>query len=318
VIEAQRLTKRYGRTTAVDRAEFTVRAGRVTGFLGPNGAGKSTTMRLALGLDRPTAGTVTVNGRRYRDLARPLREVGALLDVRALHGRRSAYNHLLCLARSNDIPRRRVLDVIAQVGLETVADYPVRTFSLGMRQRLGIAGALLGDPGVLLLDEPAGGLDPEGVGWLRGLLRALAREGRTVFVSGHQMAEMAAVAEHLLLIDRGRILADTDLRRFVADNATGHIRIRSPQLESLAPALAQRGWRIKIVADESIQVFGARLGQVGEVAWESGAHVHELTEIRPSLEAAYLRLTSSNGDHQALPEHHRARAHAGAAAGGRP
>lgn len=293
MIQAQRLTKRYGHVTAVDRAEFTVHAGRVTGLLGPYGAGKSTTMRLVLGLDRPSAGQVTIGGRRYRDLAAPLREVGALLDPGAAHGGRSAHNHLLCLARSNGIPRRRVREVIEQVGLDAVAGRPAGCLSVEMDRRLGVAGALLGDPDVLIFDEPVDGLDAEGFGWLRALLRGLAREGRTVFVSDHLMARMVQLAEHLLVMHEGRILADTSVRQFVADNAADHVRVRSPQVAVLAPALAQRGWKVEIAPDRSLAVYGTRPAQIGEVAWEAGAHLHELTEVRPSVEEAYRRLTGA-------------------------
>lgn len=293
MIQAQRLTKRYGRVTAVDGADFTVHAGRVTGLLGPYGAGKSTTLRLALGLDRPTAGQVTIGGRRYRDLAAPLREVGALLDPAAAYGGRSAHNHLLCLATSNAIPRRRVDEVIEQVGLEAVAHRPAGCLSAEMDRRLGVAGALLGDPPVLIFDEPIDGLDADGVRWLCGLLRGLAREGRTVLVSGHLMTRMALLAEHLLVMGEGRILADTSVRQFVADNAARHVRVRSPQVGALAPALAQRGWRVEIAPDRSISVYGTRPAQIGEVAWEAGAQLHELTEVRPSLEAALRRLTEA-------------------------
>jgi ABC-2 type transport system ATP-binding protein len=295
VIQAQRLTKRYGHTVAVDRADFIVRAGRVTGLLGPAGAGKSTTLRLALGIDRPTTGSITIGGRRYEDLNAPLREVGALLDARAAHGGRTAYNHLLCLARSGGISEHRIKQVLGQVGLDTFAQRPVRTFSLGMRQRLGMAAALLGDPRVVVLDAPTRGLDVDSIRWLGGLLRRLARDGRTVLVAGHSMAEMAFLADHLLVISQGRVRADVGVREFVAEHAAEHVRVRSPQVGALAPALAQRGWKIELTSDRALLVYGAEPGAIGEAAWSAGARVHELTEVRPSLDAAYLRLIDAGG-----------------------
>jgi ABC-2 type transport system ATP-binding protein len=227
-IQAHQLTKRYGPTLAVDGLTFEVLPGRVTGFLGPNGAGKSTTMRLILGLDAPTAGTVTVGGVAYRTLRRPLFEVGAMLESAAVHPGRSAHAHLLALAQSNAIPRGRVDEVLGLVGLDGVAGRPAGTFSLGMTQRLGVAAALLGDPGVLLLDEPVNGLDPEGVVWIRTLLRGLAGEGRTVFVSSHLMSEMALAADHVIVIGRGRLIADTSVQELVQRGSGGHVRVRSP------------------------------------------------------------------------------------------
>ncbi|RSN50491.1 MULTISPECIES: ABC transporter ATP-binding protein [Actinomadura] len=299
MIEARGLTKRYGTTTAVRDASFTVVPGRVTGFLGPNGAGKSTTMRMVLGLDRPTAGDVTVNGVHYRSLGAPLREIGALLDATAVHGGRSAYNHLRCLAQSNGIPRRRVDEVLELVGLGDVARRPVRGFSLGMEQRLGIAGALLGDPGVLMFDEPANGLDPEGIRWIRTLMRRLAREGRTVFVSSHLMSEMALTADHLLVIGRGRILADTGMREFIDQNAAGHVRVRSPQLGELARLLASGGRRFEDGPDGSLLVHGATAAEVGDLAADHALRVHELALVRPSLEEAFMRLTGDAVEYHA-------------------
>lgn len=293
MIEAQRLTKRYGRTLAVDRADFVVRPGRVTGFLGPVGAGKSTTLRLALGIDRPTAGSIVVAGRRYADLAAPLREVGASLDARAMHGGRNAFNHLLCLTRSAGLSEHRIRQVLGQVGLEEFARRPIRTLSLGMRQRLGLAAALLGDPRVLLLDEPTAGLDTGGIRWLRGLLHRLARDGRTVLVTGRTMTEMAFLADQLLIMVRGRVLADVSVRDFVAAHAAEHVRVRSPHVDALAPVLAQRGWRIEFTADRALLVYGATPAMIGEAAWSAGARLHELTEVRPSLNAAYQRLIDS-------------------------
>ncbi|MGI5168789.1 ATP-binding cassette domain-containing protein [Spirillospora sp. CA-253888] len=299
MIEARGLTKRYGDKTAVDRADFTVRPGQVTGFLGPNGAGKSTTMRMVLGLDRPTAGHVTVNGRAYRDLAAPLREVGALLDAKAVHGGRSAYHHLLCLAQSNGIDPRRVDEVIGLVGLDSVAGRPSKGFSLGMGQRLGIAGALLGDPGTLMFDEPVNGLDPEGILWIRNLMRRLADEGRTVFVSSHLMSEMALTADHLVVIGRGRILAETGMREFIDANATSHVRVRSPQLARLAPLLAERGWRAEGEADDALRVFGTGPAPIGELAAANGVALHELALVQPSLEEAFMQLTGDTVEYHA-------------------
>ncbi|GGV26115.1 ABC transporter ATP-binding protein [Actinomadura cremea] len=301
MIEARGLTKRYGATIAVDHASFTVLPGRVTGFLGPNGAGKSTTMRMILGLDRPTAGDVTVNGVHYRSLGTPLREVGALLDATAVHGGRSARNHLRCLAQSNGLPRRRVDEVLELVGLRDVARRPVRGFSLGMGQRLGIAGALLGDPAVLMFDEPANGLDPEGIRWIRTLMRRLAREGRTVFVSSHLMSEMALTADHLLVIGRGRILADTGMREFIDQNAAGHVRVRSPHLGELARLLTSGGRRVEDGPDGSLLVHGATTAEVGDLAADHTLRVHELALVRPSLEDAFMRLTGDAVEYHAAP-----------------
>ncbi|WP_067478058.1 ABC transporter ATP-binding protein [Actinomadura hibisca] len=299
MIEARGLTKRYGDKTAVDHADFTVRPGRVTGFLGPNGAGKSTTMRMILGLDRPTGGHVTVNGRDYRRLRAPLREVGALLDAKAVHGGRSAYHHLLCLAQSNGIPAARVDEVIGLVGLQSVAGKPFRGFSLGMGQRLGIAAALLGDPGTLMFDEPVNGLDPEGILWIRNLMRRLADEGRTVFVSSHLMSEMALTADHLVVIGRGRILAETGVREFIDANATSHVRVRSPRLDRLAPLLAERGWRVEAGDGDGLRVFGAGPAPIGDLAAANGLALHELALVQPSLEEAFMQLTGDTVEYHA-------------------
>ena len=241
MIEAEHLTKRYGDKTAVDDLAFTVRPGIVTGFLGPNGSGKSTTMRMIMGLDPPTAGRVTVNGRPYHDLRWPLREVGALLEDKAIHPGRPAWAHLWMLAQVNDIPRRRVDEVMAMVGLESAARQRAGRFSLGMGQRLGIAAALLGDPGVLIFDEPVNGLDPDGIRWVRLLLRRLAAEGRTVFVSSHLMSEMALTADRLVIIGRGRLITQASMRDFLAEGPGSHIRVRSPQAGDLAGLLTARG-----------------------------------------------------------------------------
>src|SRR3712207_5732223 len=260
VIAAHRLTKTYGPRTAVDGISFTVEPGRVTGFLGPNGAGKSTTMRMVLGLDRPTSGSVTVNGRRYADYPAPLREVGALLEARALHPGRSARDHLRWLAVSNRIPVQRVDEVLEQVGLSSVAAQRVGRFSLGMGQRLGIAVALLGDPPVVVLDEPVNGLDPEGIRWVRNLARELAAQGRTVFVSSHLMSEMALTADHLVVVGRGRILADCSMSQFIAEHATSYVRVASPQRGEVADLLRRQGLDVA-VHDEELHVQG--LDEIG-------------------------------------------------------
>ncbi|MDI2126615.1 ATP-binding cassette domain-containing protein [Yinghuangia seranimata] len=301
MIVAHGLTKRFGEKTAVDGVDFSVPGGTVTGFLGPNGAGKSTTMRMILGLDRPTAGVVTVNGRRYDHLAAPLREVGALLDAKAMHGGRSAYNHLLWMAASNRIPKRRVSEVIEMVGLSDVAKKPAKGFSLGMGQRLGIAAAMLGDPGVLMFDEPVNGLDPEGILWIRNLMKQLASEGRTVFVSSHLMSEMALTAEHLVVIGRGRILADTDMRTFIDENSTNYVRVRSPQPEALRDALAAQGMQAEpdVAGKGALRVEGADTGRVGDAAGQAGVWLHELTLVQSSLEEAFMRLTAESVEYHA-------------------
>jgi ABC-2 type transport system ATP-binding protein len=300
MIEAHGLTKRYGHKLAVDQVDFTVQPGRVTGFLGPNGAGKSTTMRMILGLDRPTAGSVTVNGRPYQQLSAPLHEVGALLDAKAVHGGRTAYNHLRVLARSNGLPKRRVDEVIELVGLREVSKRRTKGFSLGMGQRLGIAGALLGDPAVLMFDEPVNGLDPEGILWIRNLMKALAAEGRTVFVSSHLMSEMSLTADHLVVIGRGRILADTSVRDFIGRNTTSHVLVRSPQAGELAEKLTGQGLRVeRDDGGDGLRVYGAAgTDQVGDVAGEAGLRLHELTMVQPSLEEAFMQLTADSVEYQ--------------------
>jgi ABC-2 type transport system ATP-binding protein len=298
MITAQGLTKRYGDTTAVDAIDFTVEPGTVTGFLGPNGAGKSTTMRMVMGLDHPSAGSVTVNGTAYGDLPAPLHQVGALLEARAIHGGRTARSHLLWLAKSNGIPVRRVDEVLELVGLTGVANKRVRGFSLGMGQRLGIAAALLGDPGVLLFDEPVNGMDPEGIVWVRTLMRRLAAEGRTVFVSSHLMAEMALTADHLLVIGRGRILADTDMADFIGRNSASRVRVRSPQASELARRLVMRGWEVERT-DGVLTVIGATAAQVGDVAGADGLFLHELRSLDASLEDAFIRLTADSVEYHA-------------------
>jgi ABC-2 type transport system ATP-binding protein len=299
MIQATALTKRYGTKLAVDRADFTVAPGKVTGFLGPNGAGKSTTMRMILGLDRPSSGSVTVNGAPYEKLAAPLREVGALLDAKAVHGGRNAYNHLLVLAKANGLPRARVDTVIDLVGLRSVARKRAGGFSLGMGQRLGIAAALLGDPGIVMFDEPVNGLDPEGILWIRNLMKQLAAEGRTVFVSSHLMSEMALTADHLVVIGLGRILADEPMTDFIAKNSVSYVRVRSPQLGELAPKLGLRGWRVEQQPDGSAHVYDAEPAQIGDVAGSEGLWLHELTLVQSSLEEAFMRLTANAVEYHA-------------------
>jgi ABC-2 type transport system ATP-binding protein len=299
MIEVTGLTKLYGERVAVDDLSFTIKPGVVTGFLGPNGAGKSTTMRLILGLDRPTRGTATVNGRQYRDLVAPLHEVGALLEARAVHTGRSGYNHLLALAQTHGIPRRRVDEVIELVGLGSVASKRVGSFSLGMGQRLGVASALLGDPATVVLDEPANGLDPEGIRWIRNLLRGLAAEGRTVFLSSHLMSEMEQTAEHLIVIGRGRLIADTDVASFVAQASSGApVRVRSPQRAALVEALSADGGRCEQLEDDALQVFGLTSEQIGEAAAARQLVLHELTPIQVSLEDAFMSITKDSVEFQ--------------------
>ncbi|SEP04399.1 ABC transporter ATP-binding protein [Trujillonella endophytica] len=300
MIIARDLTKTYGPRTAVDGISFTVEPGRVTGFLGPNGAGKSTTMRMVLGLDRPTSGSVTVNGSRYADSPAPLREVGALLEARALHPGRTARNHLRWLAASNALPATRIDAVLGLVGLEGVADQRVGRFSLGMSQRLGIAVALLGDPAVVVLDEPVNGLDPEGIRWVRTLARQLAAEGRTVFVSSHLMAEMALTADHLVVIGRGRVLADCPTADFIARHAAAHVRVRSPQSGELAAVLRRSG--AHVTADgEGLRVEGLDTSGIGDLAGAHGLVLHELTLVRSSLEDAFMTLTADSVEYGTTP-----------------
>ncbi|MQY16947.1 ABC transporter ATP-binding protein [Nocardia macrotermitis] len=292
MIEAHRLTKRYGEKTAVDGLDFTVRPGVVTGFLGPNGAGKSTTMRMIVGLDAPSEGTVTVNGRRYADHAAPLREVGALLEARSIHPGRSAFNHLLAQAQTHGIPRRRVSEVIELTGLEAVAGKRAGGFSLGMGQRLGIAAALLGDPETVMLDEPVNGLDPEGVLWIRNLLTALAQEGRTVFVSSHLMSEMALVAEHLIIVGRGRLLADTTVSELVREAGGDTVTVASADPVRLREVLAGPGVQITgRSGSETLQVSGLSTRAIGSRAAEHGIALYELTARTVSLEQAFMDLT---------------------------
>jgi ABC-2 type transport system ATP-binding protein len=291
MIEARNLTKDYGEKRAVDGLTFTVRPGIVTGFLGPNGSGKSTTMRLILGLDSPTAGDVTVNGCHYRDHAAPLHEVGALLEARSVHTGRSAYNHLLALAQTHGIPKRRVSELIDLVGLHEVARKRSGQFSLGMGQRLGIAQALLGDPKTVMLDEPVNGLDPEGIHWVRNLLKGLAAEGRTVFVSSHLMSEMALTADHLVVIGRGKLIADTSVDDFVSRASQKIVLVRSPELEPLRAALTGPGVSFAAAERGALEVHGLTAEQVGEAAAARGIALHELTPMQASLEEAFMNLT---------------------------
>jgi ABC-2 type transport system ATP-binding protein len=291
MIEARGLTKQYDDTLAVNDLSFTVRAGQVTGFLGPNGSGKSTTMRMIMGLDAPNAGTVTVNGRTYGDLAWPLREVGGLLEAKAIHPGRSAYNHLLALAQTNGIPRSRISEVLDLVGLTAVARKRAGTFSLGMGQRLGIAAALLGDPEVLLFDEPINGLDPQGIRWVRNLIKGLAAEGRTVFVSSHLMSEMALTADRLVVIGRGKLIAELPVAEFIAQNSEQYVRVRTGRTEELAATLVGGGGAVTTEDGGSLKVTGLRATDIGELAAGVGIPLHELSPQTASLEEAFMELT---------------------------
>jgi ABC-2 type transport system ATP-binding protein len=300
MIEAHSMTKRYGEKVAVDDLSFTVRPGIVTGFLGPNGAGKSTTMRLIIGLDSPTGGNVTVNGKAYRDHPAPLHEVGTLLEARAIHTGRSAYNHLLALAQTHGIGARRVDEVIDLVGLREVARKRVGGFSLGMGQRLGIAAALLGDPETLILDEPANGLDPEGIRWIRTLLRDLAAEGRTIFVSSHLMSEMSLMADQLIVVGRGRLIASTTVDDFIRQASSDVVRVRTPDPQRLAAALA--GDKVTVISGKEkgvLEVQGLRSDDIGDVAAAEGIALHELTPEQASLEEAFMRLTKDAVEYHA-------------------
>jgi ABC-2 type transport system ATP-binding protein len=298
VIEARGLTKRYGTKLAVDDLTFTVRPGTVTGFLGPNGAGKSTTMRMIVGLDTPTSGTVTVNGKPYAEHIRPLHEVGALLEARAVHTGRSARNHLLAMAATAGIGARRVEEVIDMVGLADVASKRVGSFSLGMGQRLGIASALLADPETLILDEPVNGLDPDGVRWIRNLLRGLADQGRTVFLSSHLMSEMALTADHVIVVGRGRLLRDQSMTEFIADASTDLVRVRSPQAGQLAGILAAEGVTVTVVAEGVLEVTGLPSEEIGTAAAAAQITLYELATKGASLEEAYMSLTEDSVDYR--------------------
>jgi len=301
MIEATGLTKRYGKTLAVNNLSFSVAAGQVTGFLGPNGAGKSTTMRMILGLDNPTGGQVTIGGKKYHDLKEPLRTVGALLDAKWVHPNRSARAHLRWLARSNRLPAARVDEVLDQVGLTAVADRRAGTFSLGMSQRLGIAGALLGDPGVLLFDEPVNGLDPEGIVWIRRFMRDLAAEGRSVLVSSHLLPEMALTATDLVVIGRGRLIAESTTAEFVEGAVTSTVRVRSPQLLELAEVLLRAGIDVQAEPgdDEALAVAGTDIARIGELAAGAGVVLHELALHRASLEEAFMHITGHDVEYSA-------------------
>jgi ABC-2 type transport system ATP-binding protein len=291
MIEIDALSKRYGDKLAVGELSFAVRPGHVTGFLGPNGAGKSTTMRMIVGLDHPTAGSATVDGRRYRDHPAPLREVGALLEAKSVHKGRSARNHLLALAQTHGIPARRVDEVLAMVGLESVGHRRAGGFSLGMAQRLGIAAALLGDPATVVLDEPVNGLDPDGVLWVRTLLKTLAAEGRTVLVSSHLMSEMAVTADHLVIIGRGRLLADTGVEELIARVAVGGVLVRSPRATDLRDLLIGQGATVTSAQPGVLRVAGLTAETIADLAVERRLALHELAPQRASLEQAYMELT---------------------------
>jgi ABC-2 type transport system ATP-binding protein len=299
MIDVDHVTKRYGDRLAVDDLTFRVKPGIVTGFLGPNGAGKSTTMRVILGLDAPTSGRSTVNGKSYRDLAAPLREIGALLEARAIHTGRSAYNHLLAMAQTQGIGRRRVAEVIDLVGLTEVAHLRAGGFSLGMGQRLGIAAALLGDPSTVILDEPVNGLDPEGILWIRNLLKNLAAEGKTVFLSSHLMSEMAQTAEHLVVVGRGRLIADTSVAEIV-DQASRNamVVVRTAQADDLARALRGDGVTVEVGTDGALEVRGLTGPEIGAVALREQVVLHELTPQRASLEQAFMSLTDGSVEYK--------------------
>jgi ABC-2 type transport system ATP-binding protein len=303
MITAEGLTKNYRSTKAVDHLSFEVTPGVVTGFLGPNGSGKSTTMRMTMGLDNPTSGRALVNGQRYAELKWPLREVGALLDAKAFHPARSAYNHLLFLAQTNDLPRARIEEVLDTVGLTEVAHQRAGKFSLGMGQRLGIAGALLGDPGVLLFDEPINGLDPEGIRWARFLLRDLAAQGRTVFVSSHLINEMALTAERLVVIGRGTLIAETSVSAFTAQAAPEAVRVVTPTTATFLAALDDAGAVARVEIDGSILATGLSSEQIGDLAAARTLTVHELSPLRGSLEDAFMELTHDSVEYRSTPAH---------------
>jgi ABC-2 type transport system ATP-binding protein len=294
VIEAHNLTKRYGSTLAVDDLSFDVRPGTVTGFLGPNGAGKTTTMRMMVGLDRPDRGTVTVNGRRFSETPVPMHEIGALLDAKAFHGGRSGYNHLLALALSNGLPRTRVDEVLGIVGMETAAKRRASGYSMGMGQRLGIAAALLGDPTILLFDEPVNGLDPEGIAWVRGLMRHLASQGRTVFVSSHLMSEMALTADRVVVIGKGKLIRDESMEAFVNSSSGRSVLVRTPDAERFAGVLTAAGAHVGAASEGGLTVTGFESPRIGELAAGAGVVLHELTPVRASLEEAYMELTKDS------------------------
>jgi ABC-2 type transport system ATP-binding protein len=301
VIEVRGVTKLFQDTVAVDDLSFDVKPGQVTGFLGPNGSGKSTTMRIIMGLDAADSGAATVNGRGFHELPLPLREVGALLEARAIHPGRSAFNHLWYLARSNDIPRARVAQVLEMVGLEKVARKRAGKFSLGMGQRLGIAAALLGDPEVLLFDEPVNGLDPEGILWVRNLLKGLAAEGRTVFVSSHLMSEMALTADQIVVIGRGKLISAGSTSAFIAESSQQFVRVRSPQIERLEELLRAKGAAVRREPDGALAVSALSAPQIGDLAGTNGIFLHELATQSASLEEAFMELTRESVEFHGEP-----------------
>jgi ABC-2 type transport system ATP-binding protein len=302
MIEAHGLTKRYGGTLAVDNLSFTIKPGKITAFLGPNGAGKTSTMRLILGLDRPTAGQVTIDGQPFDRLAGPMSQVGALLDVKAMHGGRSAYDHLFCLAQTNNLPSRRVDQVLALVGLTEAAGKRTKGFSLGMGQRLGIAAAMLGNPRILMFDEPTNGLDPEGILWIRDLMKALASKGRTVIVSSHLMSEMEQIADHILVIGRGRLIADCTVEEFIAAGPRGSVRVRTPQPEELARLVAAVGGTVRD-SEGVVMVSGLDTGAIWDLALQNAVRLDELVPVHASLEQAFVELTAASVEfHADVPD----------------
>ncbi|MFD9421221.1 MULTISPECIES: ATP-binding cassette domain-containing protein [unclassified Streptomyces] len=302
MIELDGLTKRFGDKVAVDQLSCLIRPGMVTGFLGPNGAGKSTTMRMMLDLDNPTSGSVRIDGKNYHELQEPLKYIGALLDAKSMHGGRSAYNNLLCLAQSNRIPESRVAEVLDTVGLSAVAKKKSKGFSLGMGQRLGIASALLGDPEILMFDEPVNGLDPEGIHWIRNLMKTLAGEGRTIFVSSHLMSEMALTADHLIVIGQGRLLADTSMADFIHENSRSYVRLRSPQQERLRDVLHAEGIVVIESGNGTLEIDGASTEALGELAARHQLVLHELSAQRASLEEAFMQMTAGSVEYHAHSE----------------
>ncbi|MEU9595632.1 ABC transporter ATP-binding protein [Streptomyces sp. NPDC048109] len=306
MITLQGLTKRYGDQTAVGDLSLTIGAGKVTGFLGPNGAGKSTTMRMIMGLDRPTSGQALVGGRPYAELTYPLREIGALLDAKAVHPGRSARAHLRALARTNGIPARRVDEVLETVGLTSVAGRRAGSFSLGMGQRLGIAGALLGNPGVVMFDEPVNGLDPDGVRWIRGLMRGLAAEGRTVFVSSHLMSEMQLTADHLVIIGKGRLITETTVQALIESSSVNAVRARGPEQEGLQKLMARlHEWSVpaRWESHNELYITGLTVDRVSDMAYEMGVRLHEVRSVEASLEQAYMELTADSVEFGAASGH---------------
>lgn len=299
MIEVTNLTKKFGDTVAVNDLSFSVKPGIVTGFLGPNGAGKTTTMRVILGLDHPTSGSATIKGRNYKDLAAPMHEVGALLDAKAIHGSRSAYQHLKWQAQAGGIPTSRVDEVLDLVGLTSVAGRKVGGFSLGMSQRLGIASALLGDPEVLLFDEPVNGLDPEGIYWVRMLMKRLAAEGRTILVSSHLMSEMQETADHVIVIGRGKLIADTSMDDFMLRSGGATVRVRTPQADQLVPLLERADATISPASNGMLTVNGLEAATIGDIAAEHGIRLHELTPSRASLESVFMDLTRESVEYHA-------------------